>query len=138
MNKCMQRALQIGLSSLIISCAACSQEVAEPAAEDDAASIGDQLSGLVNDAVADVASQTGLAATDITVVQASMVNWASGAAGCPQGDRSYTQAIVPGILVILDADGAIFRYHGRQGQELFHCPNDRATAPAFGPGEEFM
>jgi hypothetical protein len=146
MNKSMQRAIQIGLSSLVISCAACSQDAVEPAAPSQQApaadqadtSIGDQLSNLVNNAVADVASQSGLAATDVTVVQASMVNWASGALGCPEGDRSYTQAIVPGILVILDADGMIYRYHGRQGQALFHCPNNRATAPALGPGEEFM
>ena len=148
MNKCMQRALQFGLSSLVIACAACSQDAAEPAAPaepqqtpataNDASAVGDQLTSLVNDAVADVAGQTGMAAADITIVQASMVNWASGALGCPEDDRSYTQAIVPGILVILDADGMIYRYHGRQGQALFHCPNDRATAPAFGPGDEFM
>ena len=148
MNKCMQRALQFGLSSLVIACAACSQDAAEPAApaepqqapafENDTPAVGDQLTSLVNDAVADVASQTGMAAADITILQANTVNWASGALGCPEGDRAYTQALVPGILVILDADGTIFRYHGREGQELFHCPNDRATAPAFGPGKEFM
>jgi hypothetical protein len=108
MNKSTQRALQVGLSSLVIVFAACSQdastETAEPApaphqapaAENETSAIGDQLTSLVNNAVADVASQTGIASADIKIVQASTVNWASGALGCPEGDKAYTQALVPG------------------------------------------
>lgn len=58
--------------------------------------------------------------------------------GCPEKGHEYTQAIVPGILILLEADGEIYRYHGRAGGNVFYCPNDRAKAPGFGPGEEFM
>jgi hypothetical protein len=44
--------------------------------------------------------------------------------------------MVPGILVLLEADGKIYRYHGQTDKSLFYCPDDRAQAPAFGPGEE--
>jgi hypothetical protein len=96
------------------------------------------LTEQVTTAVADLAARTGVAEADIRVVQARNVGWGSGAVGCPREDMNYTQAIVPGILLLLEADGKIYRYHGREGRKPFYCPDDRAEAPAYGRGEEFM
>ena len=144
MNKTIRQALQLGVCGLFLSCAACRNDTAEaptePAGTSEAAATigGDGLERQLAAALAELSSRTGVAADAITVSRASIVNWGSGAVGCPEEGRAYTQAIVPGILLLLEADGVIYRYHGRATGDAFHCPNDRAEAPAFGPGEEFM
>ena len=92
----------------------------------------------VSGALDDLANRLNLDRKAILVFRASSVTWGSGAVGCPDGDMGYTQAAVPGLLVILEADGKQYRYHGRAGSPLFHCPDSRARAPAYGAGEEVM
>jgi hypothetical protein len=89
-------------------------------------------------AISDLAQRTGLAEKAITVKEARSVTWGSAAVGCPREGMSYTQAIVPGVLLLLEASGTIFRYHGREGRQPFYCPDERADEPAYGPGKEFM
>jgi len=154
MNERIQQALQLGICGLVLTCSACKQdEVATPAAgtggpgevtmpvpesDNNATSGDDNLDQKVSAAVADLSDRTGIAADAITVINASIVNWGSGAVGCPKDGMSYTQAIVPGVLLLLEADGKVYRYHGRTGGKPFHCPDERAEAPAYGPGKEFM
>ena len=153
MNKSIQRALQLGAYSLVLASTACKHddvetpartdepgEVALPMTEsnDNAASTGESLNRQVANAVADLAERTGIAADAITVTEARTVNWGSGAIGCPKDGMNYTQAIVPGVLLLLEADGKVYRYHGHTRGKPFHCPDERAEAPAYGPGQEFM
>lgn len=146
MRKTIRQALQLGVFGLFLTCAACRNDSAEApiAAEPESASEaaatvgGDGLTEQVAAALADVADRTGIATDAITVTQASIVNWSDGAVGCPEEGKAYTQAIVPGILILLEAGGEAHRYHGRAAGDVFHCPNDRAQAPAFGSGKEFM
>jgi len=98
----------------------------------------DDLDQKVSAAVADLSERTGIAADDITVTKASVVNWGSSAVGCPRVGMNYTQAIVPGVLLLLEAGGKTYRYHGDSKSTLFYCPDDRAEAPAYGSGQEFM
>ena len=153
MRKRMQQALQLGVFSLALTCTACGQDTAGPLGEVTEANVSpptaseasktlasadESLDLQIQDAVADLAGRTGVAVDAITVNQARSVNWGSGALGCPKEGMNYTQAIVPGILLLLEADGKIYRYHGGDRGELFYCPDDRAEAPAYGPGQEVM
>ena len=135
-------------------CAGCGSSLSEPSPAEEAkapgqprvaeesrpegASVNTSLTEQVEIAVADLAARTGVEEAEIRVVQARNVGWGSGAVGCPREGMNYTQAIVPGILLLLEADGRIYRYHGREGRKPFYCPDDRAEAPAYGRGEEFM
>ena len=101
-------------------------------------SIGGILTQQVSGAVADLSARTGIAADTIVVSEARSVQWGSGAIGCPKEGMNYIQVIVPGVLVILEADGVFYRYHGRSEAELVYCPDERAEEPAYGQGEEFM
>ena len=150
----MKLGTQLGIYALVFMSTACSQEATELTANETAGqdkpavevsdvsrkfppesiSLEEQVSG----AVADLATRTGVAADAITISQARSVNWGSGAAGCPKEGMNYTQAIVPGVLLILVANDTVYRYHGQTGRSLFFCPDDRAEAPAYGPGKEFM
>jgi len=95
-------------------------------------SVDEQIEG----AVSDLASRTGVTESDIKVRDARSVQWRSGAIGCPKPGMNYTQAIVPGMLLLLEANGTVYHYHGRAGQSLFYCPAKRAQAPA--QGQEMM
>jgi len=92
----------------------------------------------ISTAVADLSSRTGVAADAITVTEARAVNWQSGALGCPEKGKSYTQLIVPGMLLMLQADGKTYRYHGGVTGVPFYCPDVRAEAPALGIGDALM
>lgn len=89
-------------------------------------------------AIDDLSSRVGLPRDAISIHQARSVVWGSGAIGCPKEGMNYTQAVVPGVLVLLQAGDSIYRYHGRAGGALFLCPGERAEAPAYGPGQDVM
>lgn len=72
-------------------------------------------------AVADAAERTGLAEDDIELEELSMVTWSDGALGCPEPDVMYTQALVEGYRIVLDADGRQLVYHGALGDDPFLC-----------------
>ncbi len=77
----------------------------------------------------DLASRTGTAIGEISVVRAQKVTWANGAMGCPQKGMMYTQALVEGYFILLRSNGEESAYHaGRDGQP-FHCPAGRSKAP---------
>ncbi len=86
----------------------------------------------------DLASRFGIDAGEIEVKTVRHVHWRSGATGCPSPGMSYTMAVVPGVLILLRADGEDYRYHGRRNGTPSYCPADRAEAPVFGQGEEAM
>jgi len=86
----------------------------------------------------DLAQQLGTKADEIVVDTVRTVHWRSGAAGCPKPGMSYTMAIVPGVLIMLRADGDVYRYHAGRGRPPFYCPAGRAEAPVYGQGEEVM
>jgi hypothetical protein len=72
-------------------------------------------------AVQDAAAEFGVTEEEIEVVRAEEVEWSDGARGCPEEGEMYTQAIVPGYLVILEIDGEEHHYHGGEGERPFRC-----------------
>jgi hypothetical protein len=97
-------------------------------------SLGEQVSA----AQFNLANRAGISADKIVVSEARVVNWGSSAIGCPQTGMSYTQAIVPGVQLLLKANGITYHYHGHKGGKLIFCPDNRVEEPAYGPGKEFM
>lgn len=75
----------------------------------------------VTSAIVDAAERTGVAASDIEVVEFAMVTWPDGAIGCPEPGMLYTQALVDGYRIVLDADGTLLTYHGATGADPFLC-----------------
>ncbi len=154
MNKSIKQSIQLGTCALVLSVMACSQEGAElstgeaavsgdqvpqvQASDAKASADGESLGQQVSGAIADLAARSGIAADAITVSEARTVTWGSSAVGCPKEGMSYTQAIVPGVLVTLKTEGVLYRYHGRLTTKLVYCPDERAQEPAYGPGKEFM
>ena len=63
------------------------------------------------------------------MLSAEAVTWSDGSLGCPQPGMMYTQALVPGYRVRIQAGGQVLDYHaGRSGQPAL-CPAERAIDP---------
>lgn len=65
----------------------------------------------------------------ITVVSATEQQWPDGAMGCPQPGQMYTQMIVPGYRVVLQASGNRYAYHSDRRGNFIVCSNGLAFKP---------
>lgn len=57
------------------------------------------------------------------------VTWRDGALGCPQPDRMYTQALVPGWLAVVSDGVRQARYHASRSGFWLECPAQLAQPP---------
>lgn len=66
--------------------------------------------------VADAATRLGVDPSKVTIVDAHAETWSDGSLGCPQPGMMYTQALVDGYQVIVEANGTQLDYRvGGQG-----------------------
>ena len=104
------------LATLLLAAAALS------AAAANAQSAVDEVpAALVDKVRADLASEQSVNAGDVKVVSAQAVNWPNGALGCPKPGTMYTQAIVPGYRIELEAAGHRFTYHASAKGSFKRC-----------------
>jgi hypothetical protein len=82
--------------------------------------------------IRDLAQRRGVAAESITVSNARPVTWRSGAIGCPQPGMNYTEALVPGVSILLKTGDEMVVYHAVVGGEPLLCPWGRAETPVYG------
>lgn len=76
------------------------------------------------DSVVEVAARdTGIAADEIRVVTADAVTWSDGSLGCPEDGQMYTQALVPGYRVVIEAAGEELSYHASESGDFRACAN---------------
>jgi hypothetical protein len=84
----------------------------------------DLLPGLPSAVAAtELAERLGVEVADITVNVVENVMWRDGSIGCPEPGMSYTQALVPGVRVILEHGNQFYYYHGTAADNLFYCEN---------------
>jgi hypothetical protein len=74
-------------------------------------------------AVADLAERLGVAEDEISVVAVEAVTWNDGSLGCAEKGMAYTQALVEGARITLQADGRTFAYHAAGNRAPFYCAN---------------
>jgi hypothetical protein len=79
------------------------------------------LDGLIQTAIADLASRLNVSAADIAVVSAVPVRWPDRSLGCPQPGMVYPQVSVDGAKIELAADGAVYSYHHGGSRGPFLC-----------------
>lgn len=71
---------------------------------------GEVPAGLLAEIIADAVTRSGVDEAAIVVVRGESVTWSDGSLGCPQPGMNYTQALVPGYWVVLDAAGTEYDY----------------------------
>lgn len=75
----------------------------------------------VRDAVSAEAARRGVTDAEVTVVSYDQVTWPDGSLGCPQPSVTYTQALVPGRLLVLAVGGQTARYHASDVGDFAYC-----------------
>lgn len=83
----------------------------------------------------DLAERLEIGPQQISLIEARRVTWQDGSLGCPEPGMMYTQALVEGYRIRLEADGRNWSYHGAQGRKPFLCPAGRIAEPL--PGMPF-
>ena len=87
------------------------------------------LPSLVRVVSDDAARRGGVDPARVRVLEAGAVTWSDGSLGCPEPDRMYTQALVPGYRVRVEAGGQEFDYHAGARGTWRLCPAERARPP---------
>ncbi len=87
----------------------------------------------VQAALNDAARVTGLAIDKLKLGTVERVTWRDGSLGCPEPDLMYTQALVPGLRIRIDAAGRQLEYHANTRGTVLLCPPERAVAPVAAP-----
>jgi hypothetical protein len=127
-----RRAAAIAAVTLLaVILVACSAATSSPAASNGAGGApsgrmspppsGDVIPGEVPDAViASVidaaAAETGVDPADVVVINAEAVTWNDGSLGCPEPGVLYTQALIDGYRVVVEAGGQQLDYRIGNGE----------------------
>ena len=75
----------------------------------------------VRTSVDDLASRLGVDAGAVTVIAVQEVTWSDGSRGCAKKGMMYTQALIEGTRITLEADGTRYEYHSGGGGRPFLC-----------------
>lgn len=115
----------------MVSCMAANEPVPPPSSSSPAPSPA--LPAALADAVrADAAKRGGAAPDTVRIERVEMVTWRDGSLGCPQPDRMYTQALVPGWRIAVTVGSQTLAYHASRRGGWLWCPAERAQAPLPG------
>jgi hypothetical protein len=126
------RAATLALGVLVAALpAACAPATPSPSPVTDASkpAASAELQALVRAVSDDAQRISGADASRIRVLDAAAVTWSDGSLGCPAPNRFYTQALVPGYRVRIEAGGKVFVYHANARGDWALCPAERARPP---------
>jgi len=87
---------------------------------------------LTRAAIEDAAQRMSVSLAEVTVISSEAVTWSDGSLGCPQPGMSYTQALVPGYRILVQAGGQTLRYHAAARGAVKYCPEGQAVDPVGG------
>jgi hypothetical protein len=99
------------------------QVTPEPGEGDNGPMTGEVPDELMRQIMADASDRTGVGEDQIEVLTAEGVTWSDGSLGCPEPGMMYTQALVDGYRVVLDADGQELNYHTDNRGHFVYCEN---------------
>ena len=91
--------------------------------ESEAAAIGEVPAALLEQILANAADLADVDVEAIEVLRAESVTWNDGSLGCPERGMMYTQALVDGYHVVLDAGGTELDYRATENSEFRLCEN---------------
>lgn len=80
-------------------------------------------SDITDPIVADAATRLGVDPSMVTILDAHAETWPDGSLGCPEPGMMYTQALVDGYQVIVEAGGTRLDYRGGGAGQFQLCEN---------------
>src|SRR4030095_15356854 len=86
--------------------------------------------GILDPILNETAKLTNVPREQLVIVRAESVVWSDGSLGCPEPGMMYTQALVNGYWVIIDAAGRKYDYRVGSGGSFRLCPAGRGQPPS--------
>jgi hypothetical protein len=78
---------------------------------------------IIDPIVTDAATRLGVDPSAVTIIDAHEETWSDGSLGCPQPGMMYTQALVDGYQVVVEANGTRLDYRGSGPGQFRLCEN---------------
>jgi hypothetical protein len=85
--------------------------------------VGEVPDEILNAILADASDRSDVDVAEIDIVLAEQVTWPDGSLGCPEPGQMYTQALVDGYQVVVNAGGEELDYHVGSGGSFSLCEN---------------
>lgn len=76
---------------------------------------------MLDPVIADAAERAAVDAAEVIVVSSTAVEWSDGSLGCPQPGMAYTQALVSGFQITVQAGGRNLDYRVRGPGQFKLC-----------------
>ncbi len=122
------RRIAVTLSVALMMCASAPGHSTTPQQLHEAATQG-ALQSVTEAALQDAERETKIEKSKLRIVSAESVTWSDGSLGCPQEDTMYSQALVPGFRVLIQAGERQLDYHASADGGMVLCPPERAMPP---------
>jgi hypothetical protein len=90
------------------------------------------LQSMTDTALDEAARHAKLDRARLKVISAEYVTWSDGSLGCPQPGLAYTQALVPGYRIRVQAGVEVLDFHASRRGQLVLCPSGRSAEPVAG------
>lgn len=69
----------------------------------------------------DLADRLAIPVAEISLVEATQVEWSDSSLGCPEPGMSYMQVITPGYRILLQANNQTYEYHSNMNAHFVSC-----------------
>ncbi len=66
----------------------------------------------------DLAGRLNISEDEIKTVSVTFGNWSNSSLGCPEPDHMYMMALVPGTIIIFEAQGKQYQYNASSSGEI--------------------
>ena len=95
----------------------------EPSSEPGASGDVTLPASIIDPVVTDAAGRLGVDPSAVTIVSAHLETFSDGSLGCPEPGMLYTQALVDGYQVVVEANGTRLDYRGSGPGQFRICEN---------------
>ena len=82
-----------------------------------------EVQNLIELTTQDLATRLDVPSAEISLVEATAVEWSDSSLDCPQEGMSYLQVITPGYRIVLQANNQPYEYHTNRTGYFVHCNN---------------
>jgi hypothetical protein len=91
---------------------------------------GEVPQGILEAILKEVAALARVGPEQVAIARAESVVWSDGSLGCPEPGMAYTQALVNGYWVIVEAAGKKYDFRVGSGGSFFLCPPGQGQPPS--------
>jgi hypothetical protein len=86
--------------------------------------------GILDPILEEAAKLANVSREKLVIVRAERVVWNDGSLGCPEPGMMYTQALVNGYWIVVEAAGKKYDFRVSSGGSFRFCPEGRGQPPS--------